>query len=79
VFPTFLNHTSGQIIVSQFTNAAQVAQGAGKPFIMFETNSASCGGFAGLSNSFGIAIWGLDYGLQMAYVNFTQALFHVGG
>jgi hypothetical protein len=46
---------------------------------MFETNTASCGGFAGLSDSFGAAIWALDYGLQMAFVNFTQALLHVSG
>lgn len=46
---------------------------------MFETNTASCGGFPGLSDSFGAALWALDYGLQMAYVNFTQALLHVGG
>ena len=46
---------------------------------MFETNSASCGGFPGISDSFGAALWGLDYGMQMAYSNFSGALFHVGG
>lgn len=46
---------------------------------MFETNSASCGGFKGVSNVYGISLWGLDYGLQMAYSNFSHALIHVGG
>lgn len=46
---------------------------------MFETNTASCGGFPGVSDSFGSAIWAVDYGLQMAYSNFTGALLHVGG
>lgn len=46
---------------------------------MFETNSASCGGFPGVSNSFGAALWALDYGLQMAASNFSGALLHVGG
>jgi hypothetical protein len=46
---------------------------------MFETNTASCGGFAGISDSFGAALWGADYALQMAYGNFSGALFHVGG
>jgi hypothetical protein len=46
---------------------------------MFETNTASCGGFAGISDSFGAALWGTDYALQMAYGNFSGALFHVGG
>jgi hypothetical protein len=50
-----------------------------KPFLMFETNTASCGGFPGISDSFGAALWGADYGLQMAYSNFSGALFHVGG
>lgn len=46
---------------------------------MFETNTASCGGFPGVSDSFGAALWALDYALTMAYSNFTGALFHVGG
>jgi hypothetical protein len=46
---------------------------------MFETNTASCGGFPGISDSFGSALWGLDYGLQMAYSNFSGAMLHVSG
>jgi len=46
---------------------------------MFETNTASCGGFKGVSNSFGAAMWGVDYGMQMAAANFTHGMFHVGG
>ncbi len=47
--------------------------------MMFETNTASCGGFAGISDSFGAALWGLDYAMSMANGNFTGALFHIGG
>ncbi|KAI9058696.1 glycoside hydrolase family 79 protein [Trametes sanguinea] len=79
VFPIYLNHSSGQGIVSAYLDGAQVAIGAGKEFMMFETNTASCGGFPGVSDSFGAALWGVDYGLQMAYSNFTGALLHVGG
>jgi len=79
VFPTFLNHTSGISIVQPYLNSTAYAQSQGKPLVMFETNTASCGGFAGLSDSFGAALWGLDYGLQMAYSNFSGALMHVGG
>lgn len=46
---------------------------------MFETNTASCGGFVGISDSFGAALWGLDYAMQMAHSNFSGAYFHVGG
>lgn len=79
VFSDFLNHTSGQSIVQPYLNSTAYAQTLGKPFIMFETNTASCGGFPGVSNSFGAALWALDYGLQMAYSNFSGALLHVGG
>jgi hypothetical protein len=78
-FATYLEHTAGQNIVSLYLNSSNIAQAAGKPFMMFETNTASCGGFPGISNSFGAALWGLDYALQMAYSNFSGALFHVGG
>lgn len=79
VFPDYLNHTSGVIIAQNYISSTALAQSVGKPFLMFETNTASCGGFPGLSDSFGAALWALDYGLQMAYSNFTGALLHVGG
>ncbi|KAI9058697.1 glycoside hydrolase family 79 protein [Trametes sanguinea] len=79
VFPEYLTHTSGQNLVSTYLNTAGIAQQLGKEFMMFETNTASCGGFPGVSDSFGAALWAVDYGLQMAYSNFTGALLHVGG
>ena len=66
-------------MIGQYINSTQIAQQAGKPFIMFETNSASCGGFPGISTSFGAALWAIDYGLYMAHANFSHALLHVGG
>lgn len=78
-FPNYLNHSAGKSIIAPYLNSSQIAQDAGKPFLMFETNTASCGGFPGISDSFGAALWALDYGLQMAYSNFSGALFHVGG
>ncbi|EIW56404.1 uncharacterized protein TRAVEDRAFT_72998 [Trametes versicolor FP-101664 SS1] len=79
VFPNYLSHASGQNLVKPYLNTAGIAQQLGKEFMMFETNTASCGGFPGVSDSFGSAIWAVDYGLQMAYSNFTGALLHVGG
>jgi len=79
IFPSYLNHTSGVGIVQPYLNSTAIAQAAGKPFLMFETNTASCGGFPGLSDSFGAAMWALDYSLQMAYSNFSGALLHVSG
>ncbi|EIW83853.1 glycoside hydrolase family 79 protein [Coniophora puteana RWD-64-598 SS2] len=79
VFSDYLNHTSGQLIVASYLNSTAYAQQMGKPFLMFETNTASCGGFPGVSHSFGASLWALDYGMQMAYGNFSGALLHVGG
>jgi hypothetical protein len=79
VFPDYLTHNAGQLIVQPYLNSTNVAQAAGKPFIMFETNTASCGGFPGISDTFGAALWALDYGYQMAYSNFSSAMLHVGG
>lgn len=78
-FQGFLSHKSGINIVAPYLNSTNFAQATGKPFIMMETNSASCGGLPGLSDSFGAALWALDYGLQMAYSNFSGAMLHVGG
>ncbi|KAJ7742690.1 glycoside hydrolase family 79 protein [Mycena maculata] len=78
-FSDFLNHTSGVALCEPYLNSTAIAQTVGKPFLMFETNSASCGGFPGISDSFGGALWALDYGLQMAYSNFSGAMLHVGG
>ncbi|KAF7302910.1 Glyco-hydro-79C domain-containing protein [Mycena kentingensis (nom. inval.)] len=79
VFATYLNHTSATSMVQRYLNSTAIAQQYNFPFIMSETNSASCGGFPGVSNSFGVALWALDYGLQLAVSNFTGAHFHVGG
>ncbi|KJA16300.1 glycoside hydrolase family 79 protein [Hypholoma sublateritium FD-334 SS-4] len=76
---TYLSHGSATSIVSPYLNTSEVAQTNGLPFYMFETNTASCGGFAGLSDAFASALWGVDYAMQMAAVNFSTALFHVGG
>ncbi|KAL0572199.1 hypothetical protein V5O48_009754 [Marasmius crinis-equi] len=79
IFSDFLNHTSAQILVRQYLNSSKIATGAGLPLYMFETNTASCGGFPGISDSFGATLWALDYGLQMAWGNFSGGLIHVGG
>lgn len=66
-------------LVQPYLDSTMMAQQMNKQFMMFETNSASCGGFPGISDSFGGTLWGLDYGLQMAYANFSNALVHIGG
>ncbi|KAJ7141844.1 hypothetical protein C8R43DRAFT_583571 [Mycena crocata] len=77
--PDYLTHTGHQNLLKQYLNTTAYAQTKNKPFLMFETNTASCGGFNGISDSFTAALWGLDYALQMAHSNFSGAMFHLGG
>ncbi|KAJ8495477.1 hypothetical protein ONZ45_g12847 [Pleurotus djamor] len=79
IFPSYLDHTSGQRIVAPYLNSTSFAMQKNKKLLMFETNTGSCGGFPGVSDSFGAALWGLDYSMQMAFGNFSGAMFHIGG
>ena len=46
------------------------------PIALAETNSASCGGMAGVSNAFTSAVWGLDYMFNVAADGYTNINFH---
>ncbi|KAG6824999.1 hypothetical protein H0H92_005126, partial [Tricholoma furcatifolium] len=82
IFPEYLSHTaqnSGYSIIQKFVNSTQFALQNGKRLAMMETNTASCGGFPGISDAFGSALWGVDYAFQLAYNNFGAAMVHVSG
>lgn len=79
IFPTFLSHTNPQQLTAEYLNASATALARGKDIVMLEFNTASCGGFPGLSDSFGAAMWITDWALQLAWGNFSAALMHVGG
>jgi hypothetical protein len=57
IFSDFLNHTSAQALTNDYAADIAMVRGSGKDVIMLEMNSASCGGFPGLSDSFGVAMW----------------------
>ena len=46
------------------------------PLILSETNSLSSGRASGISNTFGAALWVLDFGLYCASQNITRIHFH---
>ncbi|KAJ7090786.1 hypothetical protein B0H15DRAFT_836879 [Mycena belliarum] len=75
----YLTHDAHKELLAPYLNSTAYAQLKGKPFLMFETNTGSCGGFNGISDSFTAALWGIDYALQMAHSNFSGAMFHIGG
>lgn len=79
VFQDFLNHTLALSLTEPYTAALNQAIEAGLQTTMLETNTASCSGLAGLSDSFGGALWTLDWSLTQAAINFTSSYMHVGG
>ncbi|KAF7290147.1 Glyco-hydro-79C domain-containing protein [Mycena indigotica] len=79
VLQNYLMHSRHKELLGQYLNTTMYLQTKNKPFLMFETNTASCGGFLGISDAFVSALWGIDYALQMAHSNFSGAMFHLGG
>jgi len=53
-----------------------VAQPYHLPIALLETNSASCGGMAGVSNAFASSVWGLDYMFNVAQDGYSNINFH---
>ncbi|CAE6458702.1 unnamed protein product [Rhizoctonia solani] len=79
LFPDYLSHDQLSQHAAEYTEFSRVVQAAGKPLFMFETNTAACGGFPGISDSFGAGLWATDWALKLATTNFSATLFHVGG
>jgi len=78
-FSSYTTHQAVTDLASGYLASSAAVLAAGKPFVLMETNTASCGGFPGISDSFGAAMWAADLGLQFASINFSQVLLHVGG
>ncbi|KAI1106591.1 glycoside hydrolase superfamily [Jackrogersella minutella] len=64
--------------VSQYIPQAAAADAAGAFLVMGETNSVSCGGRSGISDTFGAALWAVDYVLLDAAVGVRKTYFHLG-
>ncbi|QRW13940.1 glycoside hydrolase family 79 protein [Ceratobasidium sp. AG-Ba] len=79
LFVQLLNHTAATSFGAEYVNASNLVQAAGKEIIMLETNSVSCGGLDGVSDSFGSALFAIDNALQLASIGFSQVFFHSGG
>ena len=78
---TLMNHTSTvNSISSQLSEAAALSNytSLGLPFILGETNSLYNEGAPGLSNSFGAALWGVDFNLWCASQNIRRVHMHQG-
>ncbi|KAK7739091.1 hypothetical protein SLS62_011313 [Diatrype stigma] len=72
------DHTTLWRNVSQYALEAEAADKAGATLVMGETNSVSCGGRSGISDTFGAALWGVDYVLMDASIGVSKTYFHLG-
>ncbi|KAI1768562.1 hypothetical protein GGR53DRAFT_477359 [Hypoxylon sp. FL1150] len=72
------NHTVLWLNVSQYAPQVAAADAAGAPLVMGETNSVSCSGKSGISDTFGAALWGVDYVLTGASLGIQKTYFHLG-
>ncbi|KNG52514.1 glycoside hydrolase family 79 protein [Stemphylium lycopersici] len=81
---TLMNHTNviikaeRQLNVSRGIRALENAPELGTPFILGEHNSLARQGRPGLSNSFGAALWGVDWNVYIASQNISRSHMHQG-
>jgi hypothetical protein len=72
-----MNHTSTVLSVNKHLNESTLLN-AGLPYILGETNSLYNQGAPGLSNSFGAALWGVDFNLYCAATGIQRVHMHQG-
>ncbi|CAN8103872.1 unnamed protein product [Discula destructiva] len=72
------NHTVLWLNVSQYVPQVAAADAANTPLVFGETNSVSCSGRSGISDTFGAALWGVDYVLMAASIGMPKLYFHLG-
>jgi hypothetical protein len=73
-----MNHSSTIHSISSQVNESNYLAYTGIPFILGETNSLYNEGAPGLSNSFGAALWGVDFNLWCASVGIRRVHMHQG-
>lgn len=72
------NHTTLWLNVSQYIPQVAAADAANTTLVFGETNSASCSGRSGISDTFGAALWSIDYVLMAASIGMPKVYFHLG-
>lgn len=75
-----MNHTSTIASVAKHLNSSRLIRDLGidLPYILGETNSLYNQGRPGLSNTFGAALWGVDFNLYCASENISRVHMHMG-
>ncbi|KAM7221975.1 hypothetical protein V8F06_002726 [Rhypophila decipiens] len=70
--------TTVKNVRTQFEADVAAVLRTGREYVLGETNSVSGGGAAGVSPTFGAALWTMDYALRAAYTNISRIYFHHG-
>ncbi|PPQ71401.1 hypothetical protein CVT26_011116 [Gymnopilus dilepis] len=64
--------------LSQYSPDITAVRAKGLDYVFGETNSYSCHGAPGVSNTAGAALWTLDYALFAAQIGISRVFFHEG-
>lgn len=64
--------------LSSFSPDIAAVKNVGLEYVLGETNSYSCHGAPGVSNTAGAALWGLDYALFSTQLGISRVYFHEG-
>ncbi|KAI0149897.1 glycoside hydrolase family 79 protein [Hypoxylon sp. NC0597] len=76
---TLMNHTNtARSVGAHVAENTSLSLGPGIPYILGETNSLYHQGRPGLSNSFGAALWAIDFAVYSATVGIGRVHFHMG-
>ncbi|KAJ8116872.1 hypothetical protein OPT61_g1806 [Boeremia exigua] len=75
---TYLNHLQTVAWVTAWSGEIAVAKANGFEYHIGETGSAGCHGKPGVSDTFGAALWVLDYTLTAATFGVDRIFFHNG-
>ncbi|KAJ9663459.1 hypothetical protein H2201_005667 [Coniosporium apollinis] len=73
-----LNHTTTTTSITRQLNTARLLAKPDLPLILGEANSLSNQGAPGLSNTFGAALWSLDFNLYCASQDIKRVFMHQG-
>ncbi len=75
--PRILSEAATVGVARSISSAVRLAHGAGMPFRLTELNSVTCGGLAGVSNSFATALWVPDVLFELMRTGVNGVNIHV--
>ncbi|KAE8219979.1 hypothetical protein CF319_g6421 [Tilletia indica] len=75
----YLNHSNTIQFAMYDADAVATSVSLGIPYILVETNTASCIGVPWVSNAFSSTLWAIDAALQLAYRNHSGMYLHTSG